>query len=78
VPYKHSESRRHKFTKTKYKVTNWPKYNEDLRRRGDITIWFTEEALEPGSFVIVDSTGLKVCGKDERHHQQLHESTHLA
>jgi len=26
-------------------VTNWPEYNEALRQRGDITIWFTEEAL---------------------------------
>jgi len=45
VPYKHNESRRHKFTKPKYKVTNWPEYNDALRRRGDITIWFTEEAI---------------------------------
>ena len=26
-------------------MTNWPEYNEALRQRGDITIWFTEEAL---------------------------------
>ena len=148
MPYKHNESRSHKFTKPKYKVTNWPEYNEALRRRGDITIWFTQEAidgwhplktgargrpqvysdfaietailirqvfhlalrqtqgfmnslarlmnaaitipdfssiskrsielprhvlskaLEPGSFVIVDSTGLKVYGKDEWHQEK--------
>src|ERR1035437_4397574 len=46
MPYKYSESRRHTFTKPKYKVTNWPDYNEALRRRGDITIWFTEEAID--------------------------------
>lgn len=46
MPYKHNESRRHKFSKPKYKVTNWTEYNDALRRRGDITIWFTEEALE--------------------------------
>jgi hypothetical protein len=46
VPYKHNESRRHKFSKPKYKVTNWPEYNAALRRRGDITIWFTEEAID--------------------------------
>lgn len=45
MPYKHNESRRHKFTKPKYKVTNWPEYNDALRQRGDITIWFTEEAI---------------------------------
>jgi|GEM_PF-1524293 len=38
--------RRHKFSKPKYKVTNWTEYNDALRRRGDITIWFTEEAIE--------------------------------
>ena len=46
MPYKHSESRRHKSTKPKYKVTNWPEYNEALRRRRDITIWFAEEAID--------------------------------
>jgi hypothetical protein len=45
VPYKHNEIRCHKFTKPKYKVTNWPEYNDALRRRGDITIWFTEAAI---------------------------------
>jgi hypothetical protein len=46
VPHKHNASRRHKFSKPKYKVTNWPEYNEALRRRGDITIWFTKEAID--------------------------------
>jgi hypothetical protein len=45
VPYKHSQCRSHKFTKPKYKVTNWPEYNDALRRRGDFTIWFTEDAI---------------------------------
>lgn len=150
MPYKHNESRRHKFTKPIYKVTNWKEYNNGLRQRGNFTIWFTEEAIadwrpakngargrpreysdvaietsllirqvfrlplrqtegfmnslvdvlnvditipdfsniskrsvtlpkrliaqakEPGSLVIVDSTGLKVYGKDEWH-QEKHE-----
>src|SRR5450759_4084384 len=148
MPFKHSESRRHKFTKPRYKVTNWPEYNDALRRRGDFTIWFTQaaidewrpartgargrpqeysahaiemailirqvfhlplrqtegcmnsltrlmnaaicipdfssiskrsielprhvlsKALEPGSLVIVDSTGLKVYGQDEWHQEK--------
>src|ERR1700732_4265003 len=45
MPYKHNESRRHKIEKARYKVTNWPEYNKALRQRGDITIWFTEEAF---------------------------------
>lgn len=30
----------------KYRVTNWPEYNETLRRRSGITIWFTEDAIK--------------------------------
>lgn len=29
-----------------YKVTNWKEYNKSLVDRGDITIWFSDEALE--------------------------------
>jgi hypothetical protein len=32
--------------KRKYKVTNWREYNQSLVRRGDITIWFSEDALD--------------------------------
>ncbi|MBK6616965.1 MAG: IS5 family transposase [Nitrosomonas sp.] len=148
MPYKHNESRRHKIEKSRYKVMNWHEYNNGLRRRGDITIWFTEaaiaewrptrtgargrpqeysnlaietalfirqvfhlplrqtegfmnslagimkvditipdfsslsrrsiklpqhtltKAMEPGSLVIVDSTGLKVYGKDDWHQEK--------
>lgn len=28
-----------------YRVTNWREYNESLVRRGNITLWFSEEAL---------------------------------
>ena len=45
MPYKFNESRRHKIKKARYKVTNWTDYNNALRKRGDITIWFTEEAM---------------------------------
>ncbi len=45
MPYKHNESRRHKIEKSRYKVTNWYEYNNGLRRRSDITIWFTEAAI---------------------------------
>lgn len=32
--------------KQTYKVTNWKKYNKSLVERGNITIWFSDEALE--------------------------------
>ena len=28
-----------------YRVTNWKEYNESLVRRGDVTLWFSDEAL---------------------------------
>lgn len=28
-----------------YRVTNWKQYNESLVRRGDITLWFSQDAL---------------------------------
>lgn len=28
-----------------YRVTNWREYNESLVRRGDVTLWFSQEAL---------------------------------
>ena len=28
-----------------YKITNWREYNESLVRRGDITIWFSDDVL---------------------------------
>ncbi len=30
---------------TQYKVTNWPEYNEALRRRGDIRLWISDDVL---------------------------------
>jgi hypothetical protein len=46
MPYKFNESRRHKIKKALYKVTNWAEYNDALRNRGDITIWFTQDAVD--------------------------------
>ena len=45
MPHKHNEDRRHKIPKQKFKVTNWPAYNESLRRRGDLTVWISDDAL---------------------------------
>jgi hypothetical protein len=32
--------------KTKYRVKNWPIYEAALRKRGDITLWFDEAAID--------------------------------
>jgi hypothetical protein len=45
MPYKFTEGRRHKFSKARYRLTNWPEYDAALVRRGILTLWFTEEAV---------------------------------
>ena len=45
MPYKHNESCQHKFKKAKYRVTNWREYNDALRKRGDITVYVTDDAI---------------------------------
>ena len=34
-----------KYTKQKYRVRNWREYEAGLRKRGDLTLWFSEEAI---------------------------------
>jgi hypothetical protein len=45
MPFKANAARRHHIPKQKRKVTNWPTYNASLRRRGSLTLWFSEEAI---------------------------------
>lgn len=44
MPHKFNTDRRGKFPRARYAVTNWPEYNEALRARGDVTIWFEHGA----------------------------------
>lgn len=43
MPHKFNASRRHKFEQKRYRITNWPDYNESLRQRGDVTVWLSDE-----------------------------------
>jgi hypothetical protein len=45
VPFKHRAEHRHHIQKARYRVTNWRKYDAALRRRGSLTVWFTDEAI---------------------------------
>lgn len=45
MPYKFNANRRDKIPKEKHRVTNWPRHNEGLRRRGDLTVWLSEDAI---------------------------------
>ena len=39
------KSKVHPTYKTKYRVANWPAYNQALVRRGDVTVWLSAEAI---------------------------------
>jgi len=43
MPHKFNAPRRHKFEKKRYRITNWPSYNESLRQRSDVTVWLSPE-----------------------------------
>ena len=45
MPHKHNAARRHHIPRPKRRVTNWAEYNEALRQRGNLTVWFTDEAI---------------------------------
>ena len=45
MPNKYAEKKSWDVPKQKYKVTNWSDYNESLRRRGDITVWLSDDAI---------------------------------
>jgi hypothetical protein len=46
VPFKHHAEHRHHIPKPRYRVTNWAEYDAALKRRGSLTVWFTEEAVQ--------------------------------
>jgi len=46
MPHKHNTDRRHHIPKMSFKVQNWPAYEAGLRRRGSLTLWIEDVALE--------------------------------
>ena len=46
MPYKFNDARRDKIPKAQYRVTNWSVYNESLRRRGDLTVWVSDDVAQ--------------------------------
>jgi hypothetical protein len=45
MPHKCNAARRRHIPRPKRRVTNWAEYNEALRQRGSLTVWFTDEAI---------------------------------
>src|SRR4051812_9843943 len=46
MPHKYHAERRHHIPKVQYRVRNWREYEAGLRRRGSLTIWITDDAVE--------------------------------
>ncbi len=42
---KYPKRKQYKHAKSRYRVRNWPQYEAGLRRRGDVTVWFSEDAI---------------------------------
>ncbi len=36
----------YKYAKPPYRIRNWPEYEAGLRRRGHLTIWFSDDAIK--------------------------------
>ena len=45
MPFKANADRRHHIPKQQHRVTNGSDYDAGLRRRGSLTVWFTDEAI---------------------------------
>jgi hypothetical protein len=46
LPFKYHAEHRHRIPKPRYRVTHWAEYDASLRRRGSLTVWFTDEAIQ--------------------------------
>ncbi len=46
MPHKPNDDRRHHIPKMAFKVRNWPEYEAGLRRRGSLTLWIEDAALD--------------------------------
>ena len=46
MPNRYPKRRQYKYTKKPYRVRNWPAYETALRKRGELTLWFSEDAID--------------------------------
>jgi hypothetical protein len=43
---KYPKRSQYKYAKSRYRVRNWPEYEAGLRNRADLTVWFSDAALD--------------------------------
>ncbi len=46
MPHKHSDDRHYHNPKMAFQLRNWPEYEAGLRRRGSLTLWIEDAALD--------------------------------
>jgi hypothetical protein len=46
MPHHYPKRRQYKYSKRAYRVRNWKVYEIALRKRGELTLWFSEEAAQ--------------------------------
>ena len=43
---KYPRRRQYKYAKSPYRIRNWAEYEVDLQRRGDLTVWLSNDVLD--------------------------------
>ena len=70
MPCKFNDALRDKMPKAKFSVTNWPAYNESLKRRADLTVWVADDVAQywaarrrntPGGQARYSDLAIKIC-----------------
>lgn len=46
MAYRYPKRNQYKYTKKPYRIRNWPAYETALRKRGELTLWFSQEAIQ--------------------------------
>ena len=42
---KYPKRTQYRYAKSPYRIRNWPEYEAGLRRRGDLTVWLSDAAI---------------------------------
>ena len=48
MPHYYPKRSQYKYTKKPYRIRNWQEYETALRKRAELTLWFSEEAVNLG------------------------------
>ncbi|MFK7944413.1 MAG: transposase, partial [Paracoccaceae bacterium] len=70
MPHKFNAEHRDKFTAARHRVKSWRDYNEALRMRGDVSVWFEDGVAgawhaprrkDPGGQAVYSDVAIEVC-----------------